>query len=486
MGGRDAAEQQDGSGGAPPLLCHGRTHWRQAPAGRVAFLIDNQAYFRAVAAALRAARCSVLILGWQFHPRTRLDPAAGGAADPVGPLLTGLAEARPGLKVRILIWDAALGVALGKRMMPQRGALWFRGSPVRYVLDGDVPWGAAHHQKIVVIDDRVAFCAGDDLTGNRWDRGDHFDIDPDRRTPWQAGYPPRHGLAMLVDGPAARALGGLARARWLAATGEWPDEPGPFEGPDPWPAGIAPDLTDTKVAISRTAPARDGQPAIRENEALFLAGIGAARRLLYLENQYFASRRIGEALARRLAEPDGPEIVLVTGRQAPSFFDRAAMDPARDALIARLRAADAHRRFHAFAPHAAGGRPIIVHSKLMIVDDHLVRIGSSNLAERSLAWDTECDLSVAMRDAGEKAVAARLRARLVGHFLDRPAEAVAAEAAARGSLAAAIDALDSPARRRLARLEPAAPGFPRSLVARFHLGDPHGADDAWRPWRRRA
>lgn len=465
------------------LLRPGATCWRVEHAGRVAFLVDNEAYFAAAKAAMLKARHSIQLLGWEFDPRRRLVPdAPTTAADRIGDLLAALAAARPELDVRLLIWNAALGVSLGKRMMPQRAQLWFRKSRVRFRLDSTIPRGASHHQKLLVIDDAIAFCAGDDFGANRWDRPAHLDHDPDRHTPGGRSYPPRHGMTMLVDGAAARALGELARARWQHATGTMGPAAAGRQG-DPWPDGVAADLADVGVGISRTMPAWRDRSEVREIEALHLDGIGAARRLLYIENQYFASARIGEAIERRLRAPDCPEIIVVTGEHAPSFFDRMTMDPARDALIRRLRAADRKGRFQIYAPHAPAGRPMLVHSKVMIVDDRLVRIGSSNIADRSLGYDSECDLAIAPADAAGRATIAGLRHRLIAHFLDREAEEVRRAAETRG-LAGAVEALERPGTRRLRPLAPPAPRFPRSLVAAYHLGDPYNVAEAWRPWRR--
>jgi len=251
---------------------------------------------------------------------------------------------------------------------------------------------------------------------------------------------------------------------------------------------VAPDFEDVRVGIARAAPGHRARPAVREGERLAHAAIRAARRLIYVENQYFAAPEIGEALAERLAEPDGPEVVCVLSPSSPSYFDRMVMDSARDALVAHLNANDPHDRFRAFAPHAPDGRPTIVHAKTMLIDDRLVRVGSSNLNNRSLGFDTELDVAIegAPGPAGERtrvAIAA-LADRLPAHFLGCDPRALAAARRARGGLIPAIAALDGG--RRLRRLEPKSAGPLGALTAAHHLGDPTSPDDAWRPWKRRA
>ena len=291
-------------------------------------------------------------------------------------------------------------------------------------------------------------------------------------------------MTLLVDGAAARALGTLARDRWRRATGEILPSASRSRIADPWPEHVSSDAHNVPVGISRTMPQWQDDPEIREIETAYLDGIRAAHRVLYFENQYFASPLIGDALAERLAEENGPEIIIITGKHAPSFFDRIAMDPQRDALVRRLRAADPYGRFQAYAPYTSGGRPILVPSKVMIADDRLVRIGSSNLADRSFGFDTECDLIVEITNCSDQVSITQLRDQLVSHFLGIGPGELRRAVAEKAGFVPAIESLDGHP-RRLRPIFPSRPKFPRSLIARFHLGDPAGAQQAWRPWRRR-
>ncbi|MBL6459104.1 phospholipase [Belnapia sp. T6] len=477
-------------GRSSSLLRPGETCWRIEPAGRVAVLLDSAAYFAAAKAAMLRAERSILLLGWDFDPRTRLCPntAATEPPDEIGPLLTGLAAHRRDLDVRVLIWDIPLLITVGRQFFPKRAAARFRSSRVHFHLD-HAPGGACHHQKLLVIDDAIAFCGGGDFAINRWDTPSHPDHDARRRLPFGREHAPRHEVMMLVDGGAAAALGRLARERWFHATGERIEPPLPIGG-DPWPQEVPPDLIDApRLGIARTEPAWTQEPPAREVEALHLAAIAAARRLIYLENQYFASPRLADALAERLAEAEGPEILLVVSGRSPSFFDRMTMDAPRDSLVARLRAADRHGRFAAYAPRTVGGRTVLVHSKVAIIDDRLLRVGSANLNNRSGGFDTECDLALEAPDgpagAHVETAIGRFREKLIGHFLDVDERRMAAAISRAGSLAGGIEALDGDRDvRRLQPLPPGGPGPLGALVAALQLGDPNGLEDAWRPWRR--
>jgi phosphatidylserine/phosphatidylglycerophosphate/cardiolipin synthase-like enzyme len=459
------------------LLRAGETCWRPAQGGRARFLIDGDDYFRALDLALRGARRSIHLLGWSFDPRTRLSDDGGE----IGQLLIDLAEQRPGLDVRLLAWRSSLPISATQAFFPHRAKAWFRGSRVRFDLDAEVPLGACHHQKVVVIDDALAFIGGADLAGDRWDTLAHLDDAPRRASPGGRRHGPRHEVMAMVDGPAAAALGDLFRARWRIAVGDIREAPPPFA--PAWPAGCEPQITCGHVAIARTLPAWRDEAGVREIADLSLAAIAGAERLIYLENQYFTWPLAVEALAARLAEPDGPEVVLVCTARSPSYFDRLTMDRARSAALWRLKSGNIFGRFHALAPFTAGGQPIIAHAKVMIVDDRLVRISSANLNNRSHGFDTECEVALEAEAPAERAAVAEFRDRLAGHWLGRAAAEVAEMRRLTGSLGEGLWALNDGARLR--PLEARRLGLFGEWVAEFHIGDPSEVGNSWRPARRR-
>ena len=464
------------------LLQAGSTCWRTERAGRAALLMENDAYFEAVRQALERAQKSVLLLGWQFDPRTRLDANDSEASAEIGFILRRLVRDRPDLDIRLLIWRSPLPIAFSQGFFPQRAVRWFNRKTVNFRLDRATPLGACHHQKVLVIDDALAFCGGGDISVDRFDTERHEDDDPRRCTPYGRICAPRHEVMMMVDGDAARALGDLARKRWKDAIGE------PLAAvkadADPWPEAIEPDLRDVTVGIARTEPAWRNRAGVRENEALHVEAIARAERLIYLENQYVTSPLIAAALADRLEDEDGPEVVIVSTAHSPSWFDKATMDGARAALLERLRRADRYGRFSAWTPRTAKGEPIIVHSKVTIIDDRLLRVGSTNLNNRSCGFDTECDLAVETEGEGPTADFIRsFRARLVSHFLGVEQVNFEAAFAVVGSLGAAIEGLTE-GRMTPLGLEPAS--RVSKWLAEWQVGDPASPSDSWRPWKRGA
>ena len=100
----------------------GENCWRVETAGRFSVLMENQAYFDALRSALSKARRSIVMLGWQFDPRTRLDaesPLSDHHAE-IDHQLRMLVKNRPELDVRLLIWKSPLLIAASQGFYPHR------------------------------------------------------------------------------------------------------------------------------------------------------------------------------------------------------------------------------------------------------------------------------------------------------------------------------------------------------------------------------
>lgn len=457
-------------------------------ADRAACLVDGEAYFQAVASAVTQARHQVGILCWDIHSRVPLfrgeapPPELAGLPEELGPFLAEMLARRPELRVRILEWDfgplhvlereSSLFRKLGAELHPR----------LELVMDDRHPVGGSHHQKLVVIDDALAFVGGFDLAGSRRDGRAHAPDDPLRTNPDGRTYGPFHDVQLVVDGEPVRALGELFRARWERATGERLAPPPPVETA-PWPGGVEDAIEDVPLLIARTEPAWEGRPEVREIERLHLDAIAAARKTIFMEFQYATADSIGRALAARLAEPDGPELVLFVPRTCSGWIEEATMGQVRGRFLAGLRRAAGPGRLHVYYPVSrteGGGEgcdtTINVHSKVVVIDDALLRVGSANLSNRSMGLDDECDLLVESEGREEvRAWIARFRDGLVAEHLGLEPEQVAREAARRGSLGAAIEQLRTHGgRRTLVPLEEAHERWPEAVDAALPVFDPNG------------
>ncbi len=440
--------EQEMAGSTERRLVEGYTCWRRVHATRMAFLVDGAAYFTAFKAAVARARRSILILSWDVNSKMRLTPGSpepgdGAWPDQLGAFLNAVVSREGGPEAYVLNWDFAMIYAFERELFPVFKLDWRTHRRLHFQLDSAHPPGASQHQKVVVVDDRVAFLGGFDPTVSRWDTPEHHADDPRRVNQNGSRYQPFHDVQVMVEGEAAAALGDLARERWKRATGQTISPPRVES--DPWPPDVTADLENVVVGLARTDPEWEGRPGVHEVEALHLETIRAARRWLYVENQYFSSGRVGTALAERLREPDGPEVVIVVPRHCSGWLEEATMGVARARLFERLRRADLHGRLRIYyptTPGLAGGTCLNVHSKVLVADEALLRLGSANTSNRSMRLDTECDL--ALEAEGDPRVAgaiARFRDGLLAEHLGVPRERVVGEVAAHGSLVRAVESL---------------------------------------------
>ena len=462
-----------------------------AHAARVAPLVDGVEYYRAVREAMIHARRQILIVGWEIHSEIDLlrgDEARRAKRESGWPvrladLLRELVEDRPGLRVRLLVWEGASLFALERQHLPRMKRPWDQHERIDLVWDRDTPRMGSHHQKIVAVDDRVAFVGGMDLTKSRWDDHEHRVDEPRRRNPGLLptyGHP-YHDAMLCVDDDAARTLADWCRQRWRRATGETidpPPDPDADTGDDPWPGSAEPILTDRTVRFVRTQPDHAGRTEIRTVEESFLEQIRAARKLIYIETQYLASGRVADALRERLEDPDGPEIVLILPFGCPGRIQSLAMDTRRDELLDGLRDADTHGRLGVFWATLDAGdtadvfeRSVYIHAKVLVVDDRLLRIGSANLNRRSMGLDTELDACVLLGEDEDTRPIAAFRRSLLAYLLGVQAARVADAEREHGSVLGAIRALQG-GRRTLADLDHRAPEAAHGLRPSIDLADP--------------
>ena len=389
-------------GGTPP-----RAHNRVTP------LIDGDAFFGALHAALLEARSYVFITGWcltPYVPLCRSEPE-----DLVRTrLLDVLTDAAQRLPVRVLLWGGA-PVLIHPTTRTMRGvAAVMNGRTGDLIcrLDKTATRTHCHHQKSIVIDGQRAFVGGMDLTtfaGDRWDSNEHI---------LRAGVN-WHDVACSLEGEAVADVEHNFRQRWEAVTG---DHGLPSNEPTVEPSW------QTAVQVVRTIPRDrydsqpDGEFGIHHS---YLEAIRSARTFIYVETQYLWSPEIMDALSTVITTRDPASfrvVIVLPARATSGKWDN-------DQHIERLRKVDAGRGvFEAYAPYASGPttgesafryRPIYVHAKAAIIDDEWVTVGSANLNNRGMVTDSELNLVV--RDA---TVARALRISLWSEHLGMAREEV--------------------------------------------------------------
>jgi phosphatidylserine/phosphatidylglycerophosphate/cardiolipin synthase-like enzyme len=370
----------------------------------VEVLIDGEEALPRLAAELRRARSHVHLAGWYVSPHFRLEN--GGTRTELKPLLSKLAER---IDVRVLVWAGSplpLFRPDRKDVDGVRHALEF-GTRIRVATDAKERPMHCHHEKLVVIDDRVAFVGGIDLTTLEGDRFDSRAHPARGRLGW-------HDAAVLLRGPIVADVAEHFRLRWQEVAGEVLPAP-----KRPRRAG------STEVQLVRTVPENvyealpDGDFRVVE---AYTRALRSADRLVYLENQFFWSSEIAEILQRKVERPpsDDFRVVLVL----PSDPNNGG-DDTRGQLADLIECDGGAGRVLACALQALGEEgphDVYVHAKVGVVDDRWLTIGSANLNEHSLFNDTEVNVVTC-----DPELARATRLRLWSEHLERPVGEVAGD-----------------------------------------------------------
>ncbi len=374
-------------------------------------LIDGQEAFEAMLGAVKGAEHYVYIAGWALTPSFAFDRGQGPPS-PESLLTRVLAEVSARVPVKILVWSGSTFLFQpSKRLTTQARDELLRVAPrVDVRLDGKARPTHCHHQKAIVVDGRIGFVGGLDLTtleGDRWDVPGH----PLR---FGRGW---HDVALAIRGEAAADLEANFAQRWEAVTGE-------RDLPHRDPA-LDPDW-QTPCQIVRTIPRRT-YPFARGGEFgiahAYQTAIVRARKFIYLENQYLWSPEIVEALIKAMRRNDHGDFRIVLVLPAEADFGKYD----NDKQVERLREADAGRGiFHAYSLYSGGAaagplgfsyRPVYVHGKVAIIDDEWYTVGSANLNGRGLATDTEMNAQV-IDPEGARDLRLRLWAEHLGSTVD--------------------------------------------------------------------
>jgi phospholipase D1/2 len=385
--------------------------YRVTPVEELGLLIDADDYFREFYRAALKAERYILLSGWQFDSDVELlrGPEAAQSQAPLTLLkfLEHLCTIKPELQIWILAWDFALVFAAEREWMQRLVFHWSTNERLRFRFDDNHVERGCHHQKFVVVDGEVSFLGGLDLCDHRWDNRKHQNQNPLRISRGEP-HQPFHDVQSYIRGrDFAVALEELFLARWERAGGT------PIALPKTSAAALKAHAVQNVVPLrareawlSRTDPygSPKGPERCREIEQLHLAAIAKAEQLIYAETQYMSSHSIADALMQRMREPDRPklEIVLVLNMRGETLKEQAAVGLAQAQNIDHLRKVakeTGHQlgMYYTLPECDAEERPergTYIHSKLMIVDDRFLTVGSANLTNRSMVIDTELNVSV--------------------------------------------------------------------------------------------
>ena len=370
----------------------------------VAYLVDGDETFRAIAESVRKAKRSICITGWDFRSEIWMERLTDDRVS-IADLLVGRMRAQPGLMLRLLIWSNP-GAFVELRSLKERFDRLARTEGLDVQIEIDAGSGVrSHHQKSIIVDGREAFVGGIDLTWGRWDTQEHrprwhrqADVDGDgaggdfERPPW-------HDLHTRIRGPIVAAFARNFNERWWAVRGEILPLP---RAPRARKTGIpALPLRTWPAAIPGSPWGRRDEFGIRTH---YLRLIDLALDSIYIEQQYVNDKAIAKALVRRLrwASAQGRDHFRLT-IVLPSFYANPARVAShitylQERCLTMIREADPARRFvrifclKTWDADAENYVPVYVHAKLMIVDERWVMIGSANANARSMKYDTELNI----------------------------------------------------------------------------------------------
>jgi phospholipase D1/2 len=382
----------------------GRNCYAVQEVERTGLLIDGRDYYRAFWSAARMAQRFILIAGWQFDSDVRLlrgkDATEAGEDAILLPFLDRLCRERPELEVYILAWDFSVLFALDREWFQDWIVRWTTSRRLHFRFDKRHAFGASHHQKLTVVDGQIAFVGGLDICSGRWDDRRHLSYVPDRADSNGKAYGPYHDVQSYHIGPAAMELARLFKERWIDSGGETLHLEPPGKAVD-FPIEPTVAICADRVALSRT---RAGtllplRRKVGEIRALYLDAIRLAEEMIYIENQYFSSRAVYGALKERLENKNAPslQVVMVFPQRPENLLEEVSVYLTQLKMLRSLREI-AMRTGNSLGIYftSSGGEKELhtyVHSKVLLVDDRFLTVGSANTTNRSMGLDTELNVS---------------------------------------------------------------------------------------------
>ena len=367
-------------------------------------LIDACDYYRAFYHAAAKAKSYLLLAGWQFDSEVRLlrgdDEREAASEVRFLDFLELLCDANPQLEIYILAWDFSAVFSLEREWFQNIIFNWTTNARIHYHFDSVHASGATHHQKFVIADGAIAFVGGMDICSSRWDDRRHLKENPERVDIDGTLYGCYHDIQSYHTGPVVKVLLDLFVKRWADSGGEALKLP-TADGVTSFIPAQAFHLPSQQVAISRTQAhtPQTGQKQIHEIRHLFVDAIMSADRLVYLENQYFSSQAIYWSLIARMTLPDRPriQIVMMLPDRLP-LTEELFLGLPQMKMIRSLQQV-AEKTGHTLNVYSSaqldhGNRKMtFIHSKLLLIDDRFLTVGSANATNRSMGLDTELNVS---------------------------------------------------------------------------------------------
>jgi phosphatidylserine/phosphatidylglycerophosphate/cardiolipin synthase-like enzyme len=130
---------------------------------------------------------------------------------------------------------------------------------------------------------------------------------------------------------------------------------------------------------------------------VYLRAIRAAEKLVYIEDQFFRSTYVSEALARAVRKNPSLAVLVVT---VEGQANHPIMGAWSRACFERIREAAPDFALYSLRVGCTDGRgrrrveEVDNHGKLLLVDDVFLMVGSCNVHDRGFEYEGECNLAV--------------------------------------------------------------------------------------------
>jgi phospholipase D1/2 len=398
--------------------------WRVDQFRHAAVLIDCANFYRALHQSFVKAKKTIFIVGWEIDSGTRLLRGEEETHSPYPSVILNLliqkAQENPELSIYLLPWDASIAFMGERDFNPEY--IWTSRAPrnLHFCLDQTMPLWGSHHQKVILVDDEIVFTGGMDIARQRWDERDH-DPNESERKDTNGIYGPYHDVQIVMDGPLVSVFAKLVRQRWNEAAGFAAEAISNSAAaskniPESWPS-VAADFRNGYGAIARTLPQTNYQNGIREVHSMYIDLISSAKEWIYIENQYLTSIEIAEAIRHQLEKESRLKVLIISSYDPQGIFESEAMWASRiDFRRAAENGINKNRiRFMCSGIRDDRGQYLYkrIHSKIIAIDERYLNVGSSNISNRSMYFDTECDFIIEGSNSTLQENIARVRNDLI-------------------------------------------------------------------------
>ncbi len=391
-------------------------------------------YFDRISELLEDAKHYAVFVGWQIDSRLPLkrpdrpdrnSNSKYESSETLKEKVIRICEEKPQFQIYFLFWDHAYFYIFEREVW--QGRVWENIHPrVHFVFDNRHPLGGSHHEKVCIIDGRIAFCGGIDLCDERWDSPYHLYFDPRRSLTRKAeNHGPYHDLAVQVTGPICGEIHKHIQKRWKILSSINFPEPILFNPPSVQSSFHRVYLSRTMSELERI---QKKKTFTREVEFLFRDLILSAEKRIILEGQYFWSEAVNDLLVSKIHEMSGKDFEVYVILAVPQMIKSLTryMTPYEMSLIRRLTLAAEFSKVRVIvgSPYSVSTtisrvlppKPIYIHSKVCVIDDRYLSIGSANFAARALRIDTETNLTFEAQNKMEQQHIERVAQSILKHW----------------------------------------------------------------------